>query len=250
MPNDTGCDILLTYPAENINIFQYMIPLGLASLGAVLEKHGYRVKIIDFNRYKGDFQRDLCRLKPSLVGIGGTLQQKRKLFNCQLVKKTLPTFRWLWRKSCIIYCRRYAQNVPYIDYIIKGEAEFSFLKLADILTGKFSFPGEEKNISIRNIPGIAYRDKDEIIQTSPVRIDNIDELPIPARHLFEDTPLLTLDFFTIDADFIMTSRGCPVCCNFVSIQEFPGEYVTEVRKYKGRDRVNIISAQCKRSETL
>ena len=30
MPNDTGCDILLTYPAENINIFQYMIPLGLA----------------------------------------------------------------------------------------------------------------------------------------------------------------------------------------------------------------------------
>lgn len=225
MPNDTGCDILLTYPAENINIFQYMIPLGLASLGAVLEKHGYRVKIIDFNRYKGDFQRDLCRLKPSLVGIGGTTSTRKGSFlTARLVKKTLPDIPVVYGGNHASFTAEDTlRHVPYIDYIIKGEAEFSFLKLADILTGKFSFPGEEKNISIRNIPGIAYRDKDEIIQTSPVRIDNIDELPIPARHLFEDTPLLTLDFFNIDADFIMTSRGCPVCCNFCSASRmFPG----------------------------
>jgi len=222
---DNSCDILLTYPAEKINIFQYMIPLGLASLGAVLEKHGYRVKIIDFARYKGDFQRDLYRLKPSLVGIGGTTSTRKGSFlTAKLVKKIFPDIPVVYGGNHASFTAEDTlRHVPYIDYIIKGEAEYSFLKLADIVTGKSNLNQNGTVVSIQSIPGIAYRDNGAIVQTRPVRIDNIDELPIPARHLFGDIPLLTLDFFNVNADFIMTSRGCPVCCNFCSASRmFPG----------------------------
>ena len=215
---DTGCDILLTYPAENINIFEYMIPLGLASLGAVLEKNGYRVKIIDFARYEGDFQRDLYKLRPSLVGIGGTTSTRKGSFlTAKLIKKVLPDIPVVYGGNHASFTAEDTlKHVPYIDYIIKGEGEYSFLKLADIVTGK-------SIDSIHTIPGISYRDNEKIIQTHSVRIDDINDLPIPARHLFSAIPLLTLDFFNIDADFIMTSRGCPVCCNFCSASRmFPG----------------------------
>lgn len=236
MSIDTGCDILLTYPAENINIFQYMIPLGLASLGAVLEKHGYRVKIIDFARYKGDFQRDLYRLKPALVGIGGTTSTRNGSFlTAKLVKKIFPDIPVVYGGNHASFTAEDTlRHVPYIDYIIKGEAEYSFLKLADIVTGKRCLSRNEPNGSFQNIPGIAYRHNDEIVQTQPGRIENIDELPIPARHLFGDIPLLTLDFFNVDADFIITSRGCPVCCNFCSASRmFPGGV-----RYRSPENIN------------
>lgn len=216
--SDTECDILLTYPSEHVNIFGYMIPLGLASLGAVLELHGYRVKIIDFARYTGDFQRDLYKLKPKIVGIGGTTPTRKGSFlTAKLVKRVFPD-------TPVVYGGNHASftaedtlcNVSQIDYILKGEGEFSFLKLADILTGKTSEP-------IDSIPGIAYRKSGTVFQNKPQRIQNIDELPIPARHLFGQIPLLTLDFYNLEADFIMTSRGCPVCCNFCSASRmFPG----------------------------
>jgi radical SAM superfamily enzyme YgiQ (UPF0313 family) len=235
MSTDTGCDILLTYPAENINIFQYMVPLGLASLGAVLEKHGYQVKIIDFARYKGDFQRDLYRLKPSLVGIGGTTSTRKGSFlTAKLVKKIFPYIPVVYGGNHASFTAEDTlRHIPYIDYIIKGEAEYSFLKLADIVTGKH-FNKTETDCSVQNVPGIAYRVNGEIVQTQPLRINNIDELPIPARHLFEDIPLLTLDFFNVDADFIMTSRGCPVCCNFCSASRmFPGGV-----RYRSPEKIN------------
>jgi radical SAM superfamily enzyme YgiQ (UPF0313 family) len=234
---DGDCDVLLTYPAEPVNIFNYMIPLGLACLGAVLEKRGYRVKIIDFSRYNGDFQRDLAALRPAIVGIGGTTPTRKGSFlTAKLVKKILPD-------TPVFYGGNHASftvidtltNIPQIDFIIKGEGEYSFSKAVDILTGR-------SNENLFSIPGLAYRKDNAIIQNPVIRIDNLDALPIPARHLFGETPLLSIDFFNLPADFIMTSRGCPVCCNFCSASRMFPNGVRYRNKDSIREEIEVINS--------
>ncbi|MDO5576176.1 MAG: cobalamin-dependent protein [Fibrobacter sp.] len=117
MFTDTNCDVLLTYPAEKFNIFEYMIPLGLASLGSVLEKNGYSVKIIDFARYRGDFQRDLSKLRPSVVGIGGTTATRKGSFlTARLVKKIFPDIPVVYGGNHASFAAEDTlRHVPYID---------------------------------------------------------------------------------------------------------------------------------------
>jgi len=70
-------------------------------------------------------------------------------------------------------------------------------------------------------------------------------LPLPARHLFPVPPKLTLDFVNVDADCIMTSRGCPACCDFCSASRmFPGGV-----RYRSMDHVaaEIDSVRARRS---
>jgi radical SAM superfamily enzyme YgiQ (UPF0313 family) len=71
-----------------------------------------------------------------------------------------------------------------------------------------------------DICGIYYRENKEIVKTEPqLLIENLDELPLPARHL------LDMDFYTRPSRFIsrnsflratslFASRGCPFKCNF------------------------------------
>jgi radical SAM superfamily enzyme YgiQ (UPF0313 family) len=117
--NDTPCDVLLTYPAERITVFSHMIPLGLASIAAVLEKNNYSVKIVDFTTYRGDFRRNLLTWRPMAVGIGGTTSTRKNSFlTARLTKETLPD-------TAVVYGGVHAtvtahdtlRNILDIDYI-------------------------------------------------------------------------------------------------------------------------------------
>lgn len=211
-------DILLTYPSESIKIFDPMIPLGISSIASVLKRAGYSVTFIDFNRYDGNFTKDLLALNPSIVGIGGTTPTRKGSFLiAAIIKKIL-------NNTPVVYGGVHAsftaedtlKNVPDIDYIIKGEGEFSFLKFCDIYF-------DRSNEDIRNIPGLCFRENGKIIQNKPQRIENLDELPMPERFYDEISYSLSMEFTNQEADFLVTSRGCPVTCTFCSASTmFPG----------------------------
>lgn len=211
-------DILLAYPKERISAFYFMIPLGIAGIAALLEQHGFTIKIIDFNFYHGDFRADLRKWHPKLIGIGGTTATRNgSFFTAKCAKKVLPNVP-------VVYGGVHAsftaddtlQHVPEIDYVVRGEGEFTFLKLAQY------FVRQEDWIDIDNVPGLSYR-ADKIVNNPVHRIDILDELPLPARHLFDRQYKIKLDYLGIEADFIMTSRGCPFSCNFCAASKmFPG----------------------------
>ena len=211
-------DVLLTWPADGVRLFESMIPLGLASLAAMLEQHGYRVQIIDFNHYRKDFRVHLSELRPKLVGIGGTTTTRQSSFlTARLVKEVFPDLP-------VVYGGPHASfayedtllNIPQIDFILRGEAEYSLLALCEILVRNGSQ-------SIAEIPGIALRKGDQIITRSPERIQNLSGLPVPARQMFGRIYPMTIDHTEIPADFLVTSRGCPVICDFCSASRmFPG----------------------------
>jgi anaerobic magnesium-protoporphyrin IX monomethyl ester cyclase len=108
------------------------------------------------------------------------------------------------------------RHIPSIDFVVQGEGEYTFLSLCQ----KY-ISGDDVNLAA--LPGLAYLNNTTVHWNAPQRIDDLDVLPMPARHLFENEYDMTIDFLGLDADFLMTSRGCPVMCTFCSASRmFPG----------------------------
>jgi len=215
---NNSIDVLLTYPTDGLRLFQSMIPTGLISIGTVLRNAGYSVKIIDFNHYSNDFRRDLRRMTPKVVGIGGTTPSRMGSFlTSRIVKSIFPQIPVVYGGVHASFtAANTLKNIETIDYIIKGEGEFSFLKLCDILTGKLHEP-------ISSVSGLAWRQGDTIVENKSERIQDLSLLPIPDRTLTGNNYGLKMEFTGKSGDFIMTSRGCPAACNFCAASRmFPG----------------------------
>jgi radical SAM superfamily enzyme YgiQ (UPF0313 family) len=211
-------DILFAYPAENATLHSSMIPLGIASIAAVLEDNNYNVKVVDFNYYNGDFSRDLLKWNPGVIGIGGTTPTRKGSFEiARQAKNALPDVPVVYGGVHATFTASDTLNhIREIDYILKGECDFTFLEFCDkIIRGK--------EIDLHSIPGLCYRENNKIIENKPERIDDLSSLPLPARHLFDNNFTLNLDFYNVKAAMIITSRGCPKTCTFCSASRmFPG----------------------------
>jgi anaerobic magnesium-protoporphyrin IX monomethyl ester cyclase len=204
-------DVLLTYPADGLRLFQSMIPIGLVSIGTVLRRAGYEVRIIDFNHYARDFRRDLLALRPKVIGIGGTTPTRRGAFlTARIAKETLPGVPVVYGGVHATFTsKEVLENIPDIDFVIEGEGEWSFLALCNLLTGNNAG-------SVETIPGACYRGPGGIVRNKPQRIDDLSALPIPDRDLLPHDYRIAMDFIAGRGDYIMTSRGCPAACNFCS----------------------------------
>jgi anaerobic magnesium-protoporphyrin IX monomethyl ester cyclase len=215
---NNSIDVLLTYPSDGLRLFQSMIPTGLISIGTVLRNAGYTVKIIDFNHYSNDFRRDLQRMSPKVVGIGGTTPSRMGSFlTSRIVKNIFPQIPVVYGGVHASFTAvNTLRNIETIDYIIQGEGELSFLTLCDILTGKI-------NESISSVSGLVWRQNTAILENKPERINDLSLLPIPDRTLTGNDYDLKMEFTGKSGDFIMTSRGCPAACNFCAASRmFPG----------------------------
>jgi radical SAM superfamily enzyme YgiQ (UPF0313 family) len=90
-----------------------------------------------------------------------------------------------------------------IDFAIRGEGEIPLLRLVQEL--KKAKPKWE------TVPGIHYRDQNGRVLSNPgvSLIDNLDELPFPARDI-----VLNCDYNIYRDHCICTARGCPYTCSF------------------------------------
>ncbi len=89
-------------------------------------------------------------------------------------------------------------------YVVRGEPDFTILELIEAINSKKS---------LRNIVGISCLEKGKIKHNKAREIiENLDELPFPARHLINNdifyNPKLGLKPFTV----MLTSRGCSHRC--------------------------------------
>ncbi|OGL41113.1 MAG: hypothetical protein A2161_07865, partial [Candidatus Schekmanbacteria bacterium RBG_13_48_7] len=101
--------------------------------------------------------------------------------------------------------RQLLQKCPEIDIAVRGEGESAF---SAILTGE----------SIRGIPGVLYRDKENIIDTGEgTEIRNIDSIPFPAYDLIDVKEYgkhLSYCYNYRLQGLLLTSRGCVHDCTF------------------------------------
>ncbi len=208
-------DILLINP-KNIISRPYPItppPLGLASIGCVLEKAGFSVKILDLEIKPADFDlyAYIKGLSPRVVGISGTSLTRFKSFETANIAKRVSNEIFTVYGGChaTFTANDTLLHIKDIDYIVHGEGEETLLELADCLIIKKG--------PVEWIRGISFRRNGNVIQNAPrERIADLDSVPY-SRHLLEMGEYNEeLEFLDLPSATIMTSRGCPFDCNFCS----------------------------------
>ena len=101
------------------------------------------------------------------------------------------------------------------DFICIGEAEDSFLKLAEILTSELL---NNKNLSkyesqLKNLNGVAFIDSDgNIFLNFDIGNIKLEALPLPARYK------LRQEYYYYTVANVIVNRGCPNQCSFCSRQ--------------------------------
>lgn len=186
-------------------------PLGLAYLAAMLERAKINVMIIDANIEQLSPKKLLKKLKlinPHVVGITANgYSAKNALFIAKKIKNEIvnasiimggpyPTVEY----SSILQER-------FCDICVLGEGELTIVELINCI-----FNHED----LTNIKGIAFLNKENhVIVTEPQPlIQNLDNLPFPAWHLFPPLKKYkNLRGITRRPYIpILTSRGCPYNC--------------------------------------
>lgn len=200
------------YSTAKIKVARPIVPsISLAALAGSLLKEGCRdVKILDLNISKDshkEFQEVMSDYKPDFVGI------------------TFVTPLFI---SAYELCKRIKRNYP--DVIVIGGGVHSTILPKEALTkGQFDVvvmgEGEEALVELvgnkkwSDIKGIAYKkDKEVVINPSRPLIENLDDLPFPAWHLY-DIPKYFSSYLNCRKNPvgpIETSRGCPFNCCFCS----------------------------------
>ncbi len=102
----------------------------------------------------------------------------------------------------------------YVDYIIRGEGEYTFREVIDFIDGN----GNGNGMSKKEIKGISYKDKNgKVIHTEDRPLEpNLDNFPMPNRDLidYKDYLYLGTRLGTLES-----SRGCPHSCKFCCIHK-------------------------------
>lgn len=179
------------------------MPLGLAYIAAVLEKEGVEVQVQDFlvTKYsKEKLERIFIDFAPEIVGITSVTMNypiaSRILRDCKEIDGNIITV--VGGPHVSFWAEEALREAPWIDIVVRGEGEYTMLEIA---CGK----------RLPEIDGIAFRENGNIVLTRPRQwIENVDELPFPARHLF---PLSRYRAISGECGLI-TSRGCPFHCIF------------------------------------
>jgi radical SAM superfamily enzyme YgiQ (UPF0313 family) len=204
------------------------IPLGIGYLAAVLEKNGYNVNVIDCQALKlslTEVENELLKYKPDIVGLTSTtLTYKSALKIIEVAKKALPNCVTVIGGSHVTFWDKEAlQECPSLDVVVRREGEYTLLELVQRL---------EVGKSFNDIIGTTCRNHGKILE-NPNRpyIENIDELPFPAVHLF---PVEQFNKYGNIIFPVMTSRGCVYWCDFCTAVRMFG------RKYRMRSPKKVV----------
>ena len=203
-------------------------PLGLAYLAAVLEKNQYNVDVIDCQALKcthEEFRTEISKRQPDIVGITSTtLTYKSALKIVKITKEVHPNcLTFLGGSHASFWDDKALQECPSLDVVVRKEGENTMLELAKII---------EEDKSFRDVLGITCRDNEKIVK-NPDRayIENLDELPFPAHHLW---PIERLRKHGTVVFPLITSRGCVYWCEFCTTVRMFGQ------RYRMRSPKNVV----------
>lgn len=254
------CKVLLIQPPYTLprkKQKSMVLPLGLCYLAAVLEKDNVEVMILDcFEQgYTTEttegatnvrcgltdeqIEKRIRDFAPDFVGVSilFSLAARNAYRVCEIAKRVSADIRVVvGGHHPSFLADRMLQEHECIDYVVLGEGEYT---LRDLVRKHIH---NDRDLS--DVNGLVYRAGRRIAVNPKTRwIDNLDEIPLPARHLCNVN-----HYFAIDLPqsgragrrgisrslTIMSSRGCPRNCIFCGTVHLWG------RRYRTRTPENFV----------
>jgi anaerobic magnesium-protoporphyrin IX monomethyl ester cyclase len=258
------------YFAERWSRGSSMPPLGLLSIGAVLEGAGIPVEIVPadiLGMSWSDIRRKIGRDKPDIVGITITTENRFQSFALvKAAKEAHPgALTVLGGPHASMAAEDCLAHLAEIDLVVRGEGEMTMLDLCR------AWDERPDGGSLGDIPGLVLRRGGRPVGNAPrPPIADLDALPFPAFHL---VPFERYNFTfevpghgPLPAVNVMTSRGCPFACNFCATpitwgrhvrMRSPENVVREIELLKARYGIKVVfffddtwNASPKRAEAL
>jgi len=228
-----------------------LAPVGILSLAAVLEAKGLQPEVVDLNRVYYDWRQKSDPNKTDFCSFAGAYFAGRDFdfFGFSTVCSSYPLtlriaaeVKRVHPESVVALGGPQASVVdistmrayPFIDLVVRGEAEQTLPDLVDALAA---------GSSLAAVPGITFRRNEdgEIVRSpdAPLVLD-LDTLPFPAFHLFPDVRYCR--HFPLEL-----GRGCPFACTFCSTNDFfrrrfrlktPAQMIADMRRVKQTYGIN------------
>ncbi|MDP2920949.1 MAG: radical SAM protein [Candidatus Omnitrophota bacterium] len=206
--------IALLYPYTKMSAQGCNPPISLLYIGASLKQSGNDVLVIDKdhgNLSNPDMLEKLKDYSPDLIGLpifANTLPQAYELVN-QMVSAGFKGRILIGGPHASIRPQEVLEDFSGCDYVLRGEAENSIVKLAQCIGGRKDF---------KSVNGLSYRDGDRVVHNPDASPEmDLDRALFPARELLSDA-YAKKTYWRIGTrgttDVIITSRGCPYNCNF------------------------------------
>jgi len=221
--------VLFIAPEVRLDGKPYHFPFWAGILGAIVEKKGGQVGVLDLNALRMNFggdkipdeivKEEISSEKWDLIGIGGlTTTYKR-------IKELVPIIRKAVTETIIIggggwstyNPHEISKLIPEINIICIGEGEETFSEIYDEMN--------RGGIDFEKIKGLCINNKGKIKFTEPrALVADLNTIPYPAYHLFEteiyfkysSLPLSVESFNAKRRASVVWERGCPRGCTFCS----------------------------------
>jgi anaerobic magnesium-protoporphyrin IX monomethyl ester cyclase len=208
--------------------------LGLAYLAAIAEQEGHTAAVFDMGlrpkRPVADEVEDIVAWRPDVIAFTSMTTSYQSVEEAvALLKARLgPQVPIILGGPHATTLPELALQNPHIDFLVYGEGEYVFRDwLRQVERGDTNWAANK---------GLWYKDAAGRVVDGGERelIPDLDELPFPARHLFD---LKAYPLYAPTGEqmvTVLTSRGCPYKCSFC----FKG---IVGRTYRQRSPENIVA---------
>ncbi len=217
--------LLINPPALSMyNLFGLSLPpMGLLYIAAVLEQGGHQVLVKDL-AIDGVVLTDQELGWADLVGISSDTTR---------IDRALELARRAKSSGCTVvlggpHPQFQAEEIlatGFVDCIVRGEGEAVMPALLDAF---------EQGQPLQSVSGLLFSHNGTLVETAAPDQVNVEQLPLPARHLLD----LQQYQGVVDgrpAAPLISSRGCPGACHFCSSSSFFG------RGWRARSAASVLA---------
>lgn len=206
-------------------------PISLAYVASILSGAGHDIKLIDaipLGYTMDDIVKKSEKMNPDLIIVNTSLETffgdietiKNLRANANAKVAAIGNHVTAVPEKSLEYSR------GVFDVVIRGEPEITSLDLANEL--------EKKKYNLQGIKGISFASGKKIYHnTDRDPIENLDELPFPARNMLPKS-YKSFEVRKHPFTLLYTSRGCPFRCIYCTTKNFYGKV------FRPRSPENII----------
>ncbi len=187
-------------------------PLGLMYIASYLRKYSdHRIQILDAvaeDLNQTTLEEAVRKFRPQIIGITAhTNNLLDVLLLVRLIRKINPRIHINIGGPQARVFPQETLRLEGVDSVIPGEGEISFFQLVESLSqGK----------DLKEIPGLIFKEGEEVISGKRPAPPDLDRLPFPARDLIKSQRYYYILGRKSTFTTMVSSRGCPYRCTFCS----------------------------------